>query len=123
MNFNDNTVLKPTFNGYQYLFIVIVAIVLDAIIHFFTIRKYNALKTKTDCFGFLPALGVYYNSLATKGPLSAEAPGFNATCNTWLMGALFAGIVAFITLLITDITMYIIDYQKKKKNNTLTKHY
>lgn len=105
----ETTKLTPSYNGYQYLFIFFVAIVLDIIIHFFSVRKFNALKNGTDAFGFVPALAAYYKSLCRKGPFSIDggSDSFYSTCNSWLMGALFAGSTAILLLLITDLLLQV----------------
>jgi hypothetical protein len=97
----ENTKLSPCFNGYQYLFIFISAVLVDLIIH-------CALKTGTDAFGFAPGLMFYYRSLSKKGPFSIDggSESFYSSCNSWLMGAFIAGISAVILLLITDLFLY-----------------
>jgi len=111
----ENTKLSPCFNGYQYLFIFIVAIVLDLIVHFFSSRKFNALKAGTDAFGFAPELMIYYRSLCRKGPFPVDSPeSFYSSCNSWLLGAIIAGTAAVFMLLIADLILYGVEY---KNNN------
>jgi len=109
----ETTTLAPVYNGYQYLFIFIVAIVLDMIVHFFSSRKYYAIKNQTDAIGFAPELMVYYRSLCRKGPLSLDGgpESFYAGCNSWLIAALIAGTTAVVTLLITDLVLQAINYR------------
>ncbi len=106
--------LTPVYNGYQFLFICIVAIVLDMIVHFFSSRKYYSVtKTHADVFGFAPELMIYYRSLSKKGPLPTDGgpDSFYASCNSWLIAALIAGTTSIIVLLLTDIILQIIDYR------------
>jgi hypothetical protein len=105
--------LKPSYNGGQYLLIFIIAIVLDMIVHFFSSRKYYALKSGTDVTGFAPELMVYYRSLHRKGPLPVnDGPdSFYSTCNSWIISALITGSIAVLTLLLTDLILNAIDYR------------
>jgi predicted outer membrane lipoprotein len=105
----ETTKLAPVYNGYQYLFIFISAMLLDLIIHFFSARKYHAMYNKTDAFGFAPELWIYYRSLAKKGPLSIEGglDSFNASVNSWLLGALIAGTLGVLTLLLADVFLQV----------------
>jgi hypothetical protein len=109
----ETTKLKPVYNGYQYLFIFLVAVVFDLIIHFFSSRKYNALKAGTDAIGFVPELAVYYRSLCRRGPFPTDSgpESFYSGCNSWLMGAIIAGSVAIFILLFTDLILQAIDYR------------
>lgn len=113
----ENTKLKPIYNGYQYLFIFIVAIALDIIVRFFSLRKYNAMHTGQNVFGFLPGLASYYKTLYRLGPLSINGgpDSMYSKINSWLMGALIAGITAVFMLLVTDIILQLAEY--KQKNN------
>jgi hypothetical protein len=101
----ETTKLSPVYNGYQYLSIFIVAMIIDLIVHFFSSRKLTALKSGTDAFGFAPELMVYYRSLCRKGPMPIDGgpDSFYASCNSWLMGVLIAGILAVFLLLIADL--------------------
>jgi hypothetical protein len=110
----ETTKLAPVYNGYQYLFIFIIAIIIDAIVHFFSSRKYNAVVNKIpNTFGFAPELMLYYRSLCRKGPFSIEGgpDTFYSGCNSWLLGALIAGTIAVFMLLVTDLTLQAIDYR------------
>lgn len=111
----ETTKLSPVYNGYQYLAIFIVAVVLDIIIHFFSARKFTAYKagTGTSTIGFAPELNFYYRSLAKKGPFPIEgnAESFYGSCNSWLMGALIAGTIGVIVLLLTDLILNAIEYR------------
>jgi hypothetical protein len=105
----ETTILTPGYNGYQYLFVFFVAILLDIIVHFFSLRKYSALKSGTDAFGFAPELMIYYRSLCRKGPLSIDGgiESFYSSCNSWIIGALIAGIVSIIVLFIADLFLHV----------------
>jgi hypothetical protein len=109
----ETTKLSPCFNGFQYLFIFIVAMVVDAVVHFFSSRKYYALKSnpQVDVFGFAPELMNYYFSLCSKGPFSVDSSQFNKYCNSWILGMLIAGGMAVIMLALTDTILYIIEYK------------
>lgn len=104
----ETTKISPVFNGYQYLFVFVSAIIVDMIIHFFSSRKYYALKTGSDSFGFAPELMIYYRSLCRKGPFSTDygPESFYSSCNSWLIAALIAGILAVFVLLIADLILY-----------------
>lgn len=104
----ENTKLSPVFNGYQYLFVCLVAIVLDVIVHFFSIRKYQRIQNKVDVLGFAPWIGPHYKSLAKYGPLSMEGSyeTMSASINSYLVGAVIAGSVSLIVLLIADLILY-----------------
>lgn len=112
----ETTVPSPVYNGYQYLVICIVAIVFDMIIHFFSTRKYNALKNGTDAFGFAPFLAPYYRSLCRKGPfpIDGDPESFYSYCNSWLVGAVIAGAVAVVLLLITDLILQAVEYRNSR---------
>jgi len=116
----ETTKLSPVYNGYQYLVICIVAIIIDMIVHFFSTRKYYALKlaasqgsSGTDTFGFAPALAPYYRSLCRKGPfpIDGDPESFYSYCNSWLIGAVIAGCVAVVLLLITDLILQAVEYK------------
>lgn len=109
----ETTRLNPVYNGYQYLIICIVAIVVDIIVHFFSTRKYYALKSGTDAFGFAPSLAFYYRSLCRKGPfpIDGDPESFYSYCNSWLVGAVITGSAAVILLLITDLILQAIEYR------------
>ncbi len=104
----ETTKLSPVYNGYQYLSVFIVAIIIDLIFHFFSSRKLAALKSGTDVFGFAPELMVYYRSLCRKGPLPIDGgpESFYANCNSWLLGMLIAGTLAVVVLLIADLFLH-----------------
>ena len=112
----ENTKLSPVYNGYQYLAIFIIAMIVDLIIHFFSARKLNALKNGGDAFGFAPELAVYYRSLCRKGPFPIDGgpESFYAGCNSWLLGMLIAGTLAVFVLLIADLVLQAVEY----KNNS-----
>lgn len=118
-NILSNTKLQPCYNFYQYLIIGLVAVFIDIVLHFFSTRKYNALRASTsgsvgaeNVFGFAPELGLYYKSLCRKGPLTIDTPGtFYANCNSYLVGALIAFASAVCLLLITDLILQAIDYR------------
>jgi len=109
----ESTKLSPVYNGYQYLSIFISAIIIDIIIHFFSSRKYNALKTGTNAFGFAPELMIYYRSLCRKGPFPIEGgtETFYGSCNSWLLGAIIAGLLAVFVLLIADLLLQAAEYK------------
>lgn len=110
----ETTQLSPVYNGYQYLFIFITAICLDLVVHFFSSRRYYGLKTNE--FGFAPELMIYYRSLCRKGPFSIDGIGiesFYGSCNSWLLGAIIAGSVGVILLLITDLMLQAFEYKNK----------
>lgn len=112
----ENTKLSPVYNGYQYVFIFISAIIFDLIIHFFSSRKYYAIKSGTDAFGFAPELMVYYRSLCRKGPfqINGEMETFYGSCNSWLLGALIAGTMAVFVLLVADLLMQVVEIRNNK---------
>lgn len=113
----ETTKLTPVYNEYQYIVIFLIAIFLDIIIHSFSLRKYNALKNNTNVFGFIPAeLMVYYRSLSKKGPFPIDGglDSFYSNCNSWILGALIAGILGILLLLLTDLTLQLIEYKNRK---------
>jgi hypothetical protein len=109
----ETTKLSPCFNGYQYLFIFCAAIIVDLIVHFFSLQKFTALKAGTNGFGFAPELMIYYRSLCRKGPFPTDCgpESFYSSCNSWLLGALIAGTVAVVLLLIADLILYGVEYR------------
>ena len=114
----ETTKLSPCFNGYQYLFIFIVAVVLDLIVHFFSLRKLNAIKSGTYAFGGVPELMTYYRSLSKKGPFPIDSgtENFYSSCNSWLLGALIAGTIAIFMLLIVDLILYVAESRNNYKS-------
>jgi hypothetical protein len=110
----ETTKLSPCFNGYQYLFIFVSAIIVDLVVHFFSSRKYSALKTGSDAFGFAPELMIYYRSLCRKGPFSVDCgpESFYGSCNSWLLGAIIAGTIAVFILLVADLLLYAAEYKQ-----------
>lgn len=115
----ETTKLSPCFNGYQYLFVFIAAILIDLIVHFFSSRKYYAMTNGTDAFGFVPSLMAYYRSLFKKGPFPIEGgpDSFYGSCNSWLLGAVIAGVLSVIILLIADLFLYAAEYKNNQSNN------
>lgn len=111
-----NNKLSPVYNAYQYLVIFFVAIALDLVVHFFSTRKFTAMKNGTDAFGFAPHLAYYYNSLSKKGPLpfDGSVDSFYSKVNSWTVGAIIAGSIAIFILLITDLVLHAIDYRNKR---------
>jgi hypothetical protein len=108
----ETTKLSPVYNGYQYLIVFLVGIVLNLVIYFFSSRKYYALTTRTDAIGFAPELMIYYRSLGKKGPFpSSGSDSFYNTCNSLLMGSLIAGTMCIIVVLLTDLILQAIDYR------------
>ncbi len=108
----ETTKLSPCFNGYQYLFMFISAIIVDLVIHFFSSRKYAS----SDAFGFAPELMIYYRSLCRKGPFSVDGgvESFYGSCNSWLLGAIIAGTLAVFILLLADLFLYAAEYRQKQ---------
>ena len=115
----ENTKLSPVYNGYQYLFVFICAMIVDLIIHFFSSRKFNALKSGGDAIGFVPELAIYYRSLCRKGPFPIDggSESFYASCNSWLLGMLIAGTLAVFILLIADLLLQATEYRNNNSNN------
>jgi len=89
--------------------IFLVAIVFDIVVHFFSSRKYYAMKTPgTTAMGFAPQLTVWYRSLSSWGPFP-YTPGIDTwgnSCNSWLMGALITGLTVVIIVIISEIIIY-----------------
>ena len=108
-----NIKLEPVYNPYQYLTVFIVGVFIDLIIHFLSSRKYYALKTGTDTFGIAPELMVYYRSLSRKGPFPiGETESFTNNINSWLMGALIAGILCTLVVIISDIVLQCVKWKQ-----------
>lgn len=108
--------LSPTINGYRYLTVVIVAIFLDTIFHFFSVRKFNAIRANNgkNVFGFIPQLGVYYSSLESRGPFEKASKYYCS--NGWLVGALNAGLLALIVISLADLILYTIECKLNSKS-------
>lgn len=97
-------------NTRQYLAVFIVAALLDLIIHFFSSRKYSALKNNSSALGFAPELNVYYRSLAKKGPFTYTSDdSISNTFNSYLVGAIIAGVLCTIVVVVADAILYAID--------------
>lgn len=113
----ESTKLSPVYNGYQYLSVFIVAMILDLIVHFFSSRKLAALKTGTDAFGFAPELMIYYRSLCRKGPFPIDGgiDSFYSSCNSWLLGILIAGLLAVFVLLVADLFLHAIETKSQNQ--------
>jgi len=105
----ETTKIAPCYNGYQYIFIFVAAVILDAFIHFFSSRRYYGLKT--DAFGFAPELMIYYRSLRSKGPFPIDGvpENFYGTCNSWLLGGFIAGVLSVFVLLVADLFLHALD--------------
>lgn len=101
-----NTITK-VINPQQYIHLFIISSIFSIIVHFFSNRRYNALKNGTNTFGFLPELMVYYRSLCKKGPFSSDPDSLFGILISTIVGALITGLVSVLLLLITDITLYI----------------
>lgn len=112
----ENTKLSPVYNGYQYLFVFICAMVVDLIVHFFSLRKLNALKSGGDAFGFAPELAVYYSSLGRKGPFPINYGNFYTSCNSWLLGMFIAGTLSIFILLMSDLFLQAVDYKNSSSS-------
>jgi len=114
----ETTKLSPVYNGYQYLSIFIMAMIIDLIVHFFSSRKLTALKSGTYAFGFAPELMSYYRSLCRKGPLpfDGQTESFYASCNSWLMGVLIAGTLAVVLLFTADLLLHGIEIYYARNN-------
>lgn len=105
--------LKSSFNPWQYLTVFITAIIIDSIVHFFSNRKYTALKAGTDALGFAPELNIYYRSLAKKGPFeyTSGIDTWYNTFNSYIIGALIAGISCTLIVVIADSILYGLEYK------------
>lgn len=122
MLFTENSKLEPNFNLYQYPAIFFAAVIIDIFIHFFSQRKFKALKGGYESFGFAPEIYYYYNSLCKKGPLTytPNQDTFFNNCNSWLSGAFIAGTIAVFTLLLSEIILYLINnkYNENTSNSS-----
>lgn len=109
--------LKPGWNGYQYLFTFFVGVLGDMIVHFFSSRKYFALKAGRgdEVYGFAPSLMPYYHSLRNLYPFKNTGYETVETFNTWFWGGIFGGVACMIALLGADIILQIIDIVEESK--------
>ena len=109
----SGTKLEANYNAYQYLIVFLLAVILDIIVHFFSCRKYAALKAGSDTIGFLPQLKLYYDVLAKRGPLeyTQGVDTMYNSINSWLLGALIAGITCTLIVILADLILQIIDYR------------
>lgn len=96
-----STEIKPGWNLWQYLYVFVVGFFGDAIIHFFSSRKFWALREGRDAFGIAPSLMYYYNSLKNTPPFVTWE-----TFNSWFWGAVFGGLACLIAVVLADIIVY-----------------
>ncbi len=111
----SGTKLVPTYNGYQYIIVFFLGVIFDLIIHFFSSRKYNALKSGKNAVGFAPELMIYYRSLSKKGPFpyTQGADSFYNTLNSYLLGILIAGFLSLIIIVLSDLILQFIEYRNR----------
>lgn len=87
--------LKPKWNGWQYFLVFTIGFICDLIIHFFSKRKYNAIKAgNNQIFGFGASLMYYYHS-------------FGEGLFKWIIPAMILGFFSVFVLLISDIILQI----------------
>ena len=86
-------------------------------VHFFSSRKYYALKAgrSDEVYGFAPTLMPYYHSLRNVWPLKNTGSVSIETFNVWFWGGIIGGIICVITLLGADIIMQTIELIENSK--------
>ncbi len=113
----DKTKIEPVYNGYQYLIVFLVAVILNTIIRFFSIRKYTDMVQQSSSgsmgstvYGFLPELGPYYLKISRYGPQNyiGLPDEFHKSINSWLISGVLLGTFVVLVVLIADITLHII---------------
>jgi len=99
------------FEGTQlhpYLLVFLVAIVVNSVVQFFSMRKFTAMKAGGDALGFAPHLAVYYRSLGKYGPFpSTPEDSMYSSINSWLLSSLIAALLCVLIVLIADIFLYV----------------
>ncbi len=107
----DKTKIEPVYNGYQYALVFLIAVILNTIIRFFSVRKYMDLvqQGSTGVYGFLPELGPYYTKISRYGPQNyiGLPDEFHKTINSWFVSGLLIGTFTVLVLLVSDITLHI----------------
>ena len=95
-NITEKTKLEPVYNGYQYLIIfLLIAIIINPIIYFFSSRKYYALiaQPPQNVIGFAPQLYNVYHSLGKYNLISRSSGTNNTVYDKIITGGLVFGII------------------------------
>ena len=98
--------INPVFSPWQYLFVFLFGFFGSIIIHFFSSRKFYAQKSGEDAIGFAPNLMFYYHNLKDLPPSSLDWPN----TKKWLGGAIIAGFLCCLAVLLADLAMYYVKH-------------
>lgn len=98
------------FDKLQYKYLFILSTILNTIVQFFSIRKFNALKKNTDSFGFTPSLTLLYHSLgkciSVDLGITEYIESYKYLFITWILSSIIVGSIVVTMLILVDIYVF-----------------